>query len=86
MTQRELAERVGLRYYTFVSQIEGGHGRIPPDQYESWADALGMDHRDFASELVKYYDPCLHKMLFGGDEVSGEGLMMDETIERLRVG
>jgi len=70
LTQRELAEKVGLRYYTFVSQIEGGHGRIPPDQYEAWADAFGMDHRAFASQLVQYYDPCLHKMLFGESEVA----------------
>jgi transcriptional regulator with XRE-family HTH domain len=77
LTQRELADRVGLRYYTFVSQIEGGYGRIPPEQYEAWADALGIEHREFASELVQYYDPCLHKMLFGhgpegpaaGDEI-----------------
>lgn len=85
LTQRELAEKVGLRYYTFVSQIEGGHGRIPPDQYEAWADALGMDHRAFASQLVQYYDPCLHRMLFGEGDVAGDEPDSVETgrLERL---
>lgn len=65
LTQREMAERVGLRYYTFISQIEGGHGRIPPDQYQAWADVLGVDHKSFASELMRYYDPVYYQMLFG---------------------
>lgn len=33
-TQRQLAERVGIEYYTFVSQIEAGRGRIPADRYQ----------------------------------------------------
>lgn len=64
LTQRALAERVGLRYYTFVSQIEGGHGRIPPEYYAAWADALGTDRRTFASQILYYYDPHLYSMLF----------------------
>jgi transcriptional regulator with XRE-family HTH domain len=67
LTQREMAERVGLRYYTFISQIEGGHGRIPPEQYQAWADVLGLDHKSFASQLMRYYDPVYYKMLFGAD-------------------
>ena len=65
LTQREVADRVGLRYYTFISQIEGGHGRIPPEQYEAWADALGVDHKTFVRTLMQYYDPHAHRMLFG---------------------
>ena len=68
LTQREMAEKVGLRYYTFISQIEGGHGRIPPEQYEAWADVLGLDHKTFASQLMRYYDPVYYKMLFGEED------------------
>ncbi len=64
MTQRELAERVGLRYYTFVSQIESGNGRIPPDQMAAWAAALGVEPQSFAAELLRYYDPVTHRLLF----------------------
>ncbi|MGE0723855.1 MAG: helix-turn-helix domain-containing protein [Alphaproteobacteria bacterium] len=68
MTQRDLAERVGLRYYTFISQIEGGHGRIPPDQYEAWAKALEIAPRDFAKAMLRYYDPFTFRLLFPEDE------------------
>ena len=30
LSQRELARRVSIEYYTFISQIESGRGRIPP--------------------------------------------------------
>ena len=29
LSQRELAVRVNMEYYTFISQIEAGRGRIP---------------------------------------------------------
>lgn len=30
LSQRELARRLELDYYTFISQIESGRGRVPP--------------------------------------------------------
>lgn len=67
LTQRDLAERVGLRYYTFVSQIEAGQGRIPPDQCKAWAEALGQEPAIFAKTLMKYYDPVTYGLLFPGE-------------------
>ena len=32
LSQRQLAQRVGVEYYTFISQLETGRGRIPPDR------------------------------------------------------
>ncbi len=40
MSQRELAKAVGFEYYTFISQLEGGRGRLPPAQYLAFAEAL----------------------------------------------
>ena len=64
LSQRELALRVGLEYYTFVSQLETGRGRIPPDRYRRWAEVLGVDTRSFVRELMKYYDPVTHELLY----------------------
>lgn len=64
LSQRQLAKRVGLDYYTFVSQIESGRGRIPPDRYKVWADALGVETQPFVRELMRYYDPVTHELLF----------------------
>ncbi|MBW7850432.1 MAG: helix-turn-helix transcriptional regulator [Rhodospirillales bacterium] len=65
ITQREMADLVGVDYYTFISQLEAGRGRIPPDRYERWAHALGMEPAAFVKELMKYYDPETYRLLFG---------------------
>ncbi len=64
LSQRELAARVEIEYYTFVSQIESGRGRIPPERYALWAAALGVEPRQFVKTLLSYYDPITHKLLF----------------------
>jgi len=64
LSQRDLATMVGVEYYTFVSQIESGRGRIPPDRYEAWAQALGMDAGAFVRKLLRFYDPITYALLF----------------------
>jgi transcriptional regulator with XRE-family HTH domain len=72
LSQREMADRVGAEYYTFISQIEAGRGRIPPDRYAAWADALSIDPRIFVRTLLRYYDPVTYKILFQDEGHSGE--------------
>ena len=67
LTQRELADKVGVEYYTFISQLEVGRGRIPPDRYERWAEALGIDPALFVKQLLRFYDPETYRILFGAD-------------------
>ena len=64
LSQRELALRVNMEYYTFISQIEAGRGRIPPERMRDWSVALEMDPREFAITLMKYYDPYTFEMVF----------------------
>lgn len=64
MSQIDLAKRLGLKYYTFVSQVENGFGRVPTDAMESWARALGVEPSSFARHLLSYYEPELHRLLF----------------------
>jgi len=64
LSQRELAAQVGAEYYTFISQLETGRGRIPPDRYLAWAHALDVDKRDFVRTLMSFYDPVTYSMLF----------------------
>jgi transcriptional regulator with XRE-family HTH domain len=65
LSQRDLATRVGAEYYTFISQLETGRGRVPPDRYLQWANALGIDAKDFVHDLMRYYDPLTYDILFG---------------------
>ena len=64
LSQRELADRIGLPYYTFISQIESGKGRIPSERYEAWADALEYDKKSFATKMLSFYEPHTHALIF----------------------
>lgn len=64
LSQRQLAAKVGADYYTFISQLETGRGRIPPDRYREWAEALEVKPRDFVRELLRFYDPITYDILF----------------------
>lgn len=64
LSQRELAEMVGAGNHTFISQLEHGRGRIPPDRYLVWACALGVEPRGFVRELLSYYDPVTYSIIF----------------------
>ena len=65
LSQRQLANLVGAEYYTFISQLETGRGRIPPDRYRDWASALGVEPAEFVRRLMRYYDPVTFGILFG---------------------
>lgn len=67
LTQAELAERVGLRYYTFISQVESGLGRVPIEAQGAWARAVNVPASEFARTLLRYYEPELHRLLFAGE-------------------
>jgi DNA-binding XRE family transcriptional regulator len=64
LSQIDLATRLGFRYYTFISQIENGYGRVPSHSMAAWARALGVRPARFARILLGYYDPALYRVLF----------------------
>ncbi len=68
LSQRELAGRVGIEYYTFISQIEAGRGRVPAERYEAYAHAVGVPPRDFVKIMMRYNDPITYAILFGDGE------------------
>lgn len=77
LSQRELAMAVGADYYSFVSQLESGRGRVPVAQVELWAKALKVRRSDFAKGLLKYYDPLTYDMLFNDGDGSAEAARVD---------
>ena len=64
MTQLELANRLGFKYYAFVSQVEIGFARLPTEKIEAWAKEVGVDPAWFAWRLLAYYEPELHRVLY----------------------
>jgi len=65
LSQRELAHLIRAKY-TFVSQIETGRCRMPPDRYVVWANALGVAPRELVQGLLPYYDPVTYNVLWAG--------------------
>ena len=57
LTQRDVAAELGYDYYTMVSQIERGLGRIPPEDLETWAKLLRKDSKEFAKLSLYFTDP-----------------------------
>ncbi|MCX7309760.1 MAG: helix-turn-helix transcriptional regulator [Afipia sp.] len=68
LSQVDLAARLGLKYYTFISQVENGFSRVPTETMEAWARALKLDPAAFTKHLLVYYEPELHRLLFGATE------------------
>lgn len=64
LSQRDLSERLGLDYYTFISQLENGRGKIPSSRYLDWATALGCDPQVFVRKLLMHYEPEVFEILF----------------------
>jgi transcriptional regulator with XRE-family HTH domain len=64
LSQMELAEILDFKYYTFISQVENGFGRVPTESMEAWGRALGVEPAAFARELLSHYEPELHRLLF----------------------
>jgi transcriptional regulator with XRE-family HTH domain len=68
LSQIQLADVLGFKYYTFISQVENGFGRVPVESMEAWANAIGVDPRQFAKHLLSYYEPELYRLLFEGEK------------------
>ncbi|CAH1670396.1 Helix-turn-helix protein [Hyphomicrobiales bacterium] len=66
LSQRDFARLIDIEYYTFISQIEIGRGRIPTEKYAVWAKALNVDVNEFIVQVLQYYEPLIHKHLFSG--------------------
>jgi transcriptional regulator with XRE-family HTH domain len=68
LSQRHLADMLSLDYYTFISQLENGRGKIPAHRYMEWAQVLKQNPRLFVKMLLKHYEPATYYILFN-DEV-----------------
>lgn len=76
LSQKELAALIGVQNSVFISQLENGRVRIPPERYDAWAEAYGLPAFEFVKALMSFYDPITHRLLFGANaavqDLSGE--------------
>jgi len=64
LSQRDMALALSLDYYTFISQLENGRGKIPSQRYKDWARVLKVNERDFVKSLLKFTEPTTYSILF----------------------
>lgn len=64
LSQSDLAKKLDLTFYSFISQVETGVTRIPPDAMGDWARALNVSTKQFAKTLLRYYDPFTYAALY----------------------
>ena len=64
LSQRDLATRLHLDYYTFISQLENGRGKIPTTRYAEWADALNVGRQEFVKKIIFFQEPTTYEILF----------------------
>ena len=64
LTQMEISRELGYDYYSFISQVEQGVSRVPPDMYDKWARALHVSTKDFVKKLLSFYEPEMYAALF----------------------
>jgi len=72
LSQRQLASLLSLEYYTFISQLENGRGKIPSSRYLDWAIALKQTPRSFVKKLISHYEPSTYAILFGEQDMGSE--------------
>lgn len=69
LKQKDIAAKIGVEYYSFISQIETGTSRVPTELMGKMAEALEVDPQQLARTLLKHYDPTLYRWLFFYDRV-----------------
>lgn len=67
LSQRDVADRLGLKFYSFISQVENGRTPIPPELLRDWSDALRMPTTEFARTTLRYFSPILYRALFADE-------------------
>src|SRR5258708_23510140 len=61
LSQADLAARLGLKYYTFISQVEKRFSRVPTETMAAWATELGLEPPAFANPLLRYFETEFHR-------------------------
>jgi transcriptional regulator with XRE-family HTH domain len=64
LSQRMAADKLGYPFYSLISQIENGIGRVPSSRYREWAEVYGIEPKRFVKGILRHYDPHTYDILF----------------------
>jgi transcriptional regulator with XRE-family HTH domain len=83
MTQADLAQAVGIKYYTAISAIEVGRNVVPPERYYEFAVALNVKPKEFMKNVLWFTNPWAYLLLFSTDPEKAVGELNAGTISRV---
>lgn len=63
LTQREIADRIGLKHPNVISMMKQGVTRVPLNRIPALSQALGMKESDFLIIAIQEYHPGVHEVL-----------------------
>ena len=72
LSQRDLADWLGVPFQQLSSGYEDGQICVPSELYIAWAQALGLAPKVLARTMLGFYDPITHDLLFGPPEPAND--------------
>ena len=63
INQKQLADLLGIGYYTFVSQVENGYAKLPATHLTAWAAGVKADPEELSMFLIQHYLPTYYLCL-----------------------
>ena len=69
MSQAEVAKKIGMASSNFITMIELGRAKVPPDRAISLADALDMNRVWFIERVLKKKFPDIADELFTKNKI-----------------
>jgi len=63
LTQRDIADRVGLKHANLISMMKQGVTRVPLNRIPALAQTLGLDESRFLLLAIEEYHPGVHEVL-----------------------
>ena len=68
LTQQEASAKLGLKYYTLISQVEIGKTGFPQERLKAYAKLLGVDRKQFGVKMMEFYAPDLWDLQYGPED------------------
>jgi DNA-binding XRE family transcriptional regulator len=66
ITQRELAELIGVQYSSMISQIELGYISLPASLWIPVSETLSLNRCDWILDCLSEIQPQIFRCIFGG--------------------
>lgn len=65
LTQKQLADALGMEYYNTISQVENDRINLPPAHWRTAANVMQLNVQDFVLKCLNLMQPEMRNAVFG---------------------